>query len=103
METPVTLASTSPPGHVLLGHVPSFRSDATGLLTTCAREHGDIVPLRFGPKRMVFLSHPDVIEYVLITNNRNFIKSMQFRAAASVLGNGLVFSEGDFWLRQRRL
>jgi cytochrome P450 len=72
-------------------------------LTRCAREYGDFVPLRFGPKRMVFLSHPDLIEYVLVTNNRNFVKSPQFRALGAVGGNGIFLSEGDFWLRQRRL
>ncbi len=51
----------------------------------------------------VLLNHPDYVEYVLVTNNRNFIKSVQFRAGETVLGNGLVMSQGDFWLRQRRL
>lgn len=47
---------------------------------------------------------PDFIQHVLQKNHRNYIKSpMHFDKLAHFLGNGLLTSEGDFWLRQRRL
>jgi cytochrome P450 len=50
------------------------------------------------------LSHPDLIEQVLVTQHQNFIKhSFFWQHVHAVFGNGLLTSEGTFWLRQRRL
>ena len=35
--------------------------------------------------------------------NGDFRKNLGARRLGSLLGNGLVLSEGEFWLRQRRL
>src|SRR5262249_47377798 len=64
---------------------------------------GDVVSFRLGPKQLVLLNHPDFIEQVLVTDNRNFIKHYAFRLLRPTLGDGLVISDGEFWLRQRRL
>jgi cytochrome P450 len=49
------------------------------------------------------LSDPDLIEQVLVTDNRNFVKPYIYQFLRPALGNGLLLSEGDFWLRQRKL
>jgi cytochrome P450 len=96
-----------PPGpkpHWFVGNLPEFRHDLLGFFTQCSREYGDLVALKFGPFRQVHLaSHPDFVEQVLVTETRKFGKSYVFELLRPVLGNGLVNSEGDFWLRQRRL
>jgi cytochrome P450 len=92
-----------PKGHWLLGSLREFRQDMLGFYRQIAREYGDIVAFRLGPKKLVLLNHPDFLEQVLVTENRNFIKHYAFRLLRPTLGNGLVISEGDFWLRQRRL
>jgi cytochrome P450 len=92
-----------PRGHLLAGNFPELKKDRLAFLTRIAREYGDVVALRFGPKQIVILSHPDHIEYVLVTANRKFSKDFSIRMYRPVLGNGLLLSEGDFWLRQRRL
>src|SRR4051794_36915594 len=86
-----------PPGHPLWGHIPEFRTDPMSLLTRCAREYGDFVPLRFGPTRMVFVNDPKDLEYVFVTHNRDFVKSIMFRAFRPFGGNGIFLSEGEFW------
>jgi cytochrome P450 len=48
------------------------------------------------------LNHPDHIESVLAANPRDFHKGRALRAARSLLGNGLLTSEGEDWRRQRR-
>ena len=48
-------------------------------------------------------SHPDLIEQVLLTDAKYYIKHFGARMYMPVLGKGLVTSEGDFWLRQRKL
>jgi cytochrome P450 len=52
----------------------------------------------------VFLaSGHDLIEQVLVTDAKHYIKHFGARAFKPVLGNGLVTSEGAFWHRQRKL
>src|SRR5206468_7638615 len=68
-----------------------------------ARAYGDIASYRFGPRRIFQIGHPDLVEQVLVTDARHYVKHFGARVYKPVLGNGLVTSEGDFWLRQRKL
>ena len=72
-------------------------------MPTLQRDYGDIVTMRYYNFRVFFISHPDSIEQVLVTDNRKFIKGRILRKNKQLFGNGLLTSEGDFWLRQRRL
>jgi cytochrome P450 len=65
--------------------------------------YGDIVGIRVLNFRNIFINHPDLIEEVLVTHPRRYIKGRVLRANRHVFGEGLLTSEGDFWLRQRRL
>jgi cytochrome P450 len=95
------LIPPGPKGHFLRGHLPEMRRDLLGFYLRCAREYGDCTTLRFGLKRIFFVNHPALIEQVL--HSRNFTKHYALRMNRLLLGNGLLTSEGDFWLRQRRL
>jgi cytochrome P450 len=99
----VTRLPRGPRGHWLLGNLAELRRDWLGSLTRYAQEYGDVVPLRFGPFRSVLISRPDLIEEVLVTQSRKFIKGPALRNNQRVLGQGLLVSEGEFWRRQRRL
>ena len=48
-------------------------------------------------------SHPDAVREVLVTQGDAFNKGVVMRRAQSVLGEGLLTSEGDFHRRQRRI
>jgi cytochrome P450 len=71
--------------------------------TQIAREYGDVAGLRVLNFKTIFINHPDLIEEVLVTNARCYSKGRVLRANRHVFGEGLLTSEGDFWLRQRRL
>jgi cytochrome P450 len=71
--------------------------------TMVARKYGDIAGLRVLNFKTIFINLPDLIEEVLVTNSRRYIKGRVLRANRHVFGEGLLTSEGDFWLRQRRL
>jgi cytochrome P450 len=92
-----------PPGRGLFGNLGEFSADRLGSLTRWAREYGDIVAARFGPRWILFASHPDLVEEVLVHQNRKFIKHYRLRQAKQTLGDGLLTSEGDFWRGQRKL
>ena len=81
----------------LLGSLREFRRDQLGFYTRCAREHGDVVPVRFGPTRGLLIYHPDAIEDVLVTRSRDFTKTRGIRMLRALIGDGLVLSEGDFY------
>lgn len=87
----------------MLGSVFEPKGDTITYLTKCTREYGDIVFFRFLGVPACYLSRPEYIESVLVTQNNNFVKSKDYRAMRRVLGNGLLLSEGDFWRRQRKL
>jgi cytochrome P450 len=92
-----------PGGRFLWGNLTEFMDDRLGFLTACAARYGDLCSFRLGPRRAFLAAHPDLIERVLVTDARHYIKHFGARMYKPVLGNGLVTSEGDFWLRQRRL
>lgn len=81
----------------------ALQNDPIKLLLESARGYGDIVVFPIGSERIFSLSHPDYIERVLVTSNRQFVKSRGLKYAKRILGEGLLTSEGEFHLRQRRL
>src|SRR3954454_6475519 len=73
------------------------------VMTGLHRRHGDLVHFRIGPQRVFVVLRADLIREVLVKHQKSFKKGPGFEAARLVLGNGLLTSEGDFHLRQRRM
>ncbi len=95
-----------PPGPAPNSRSGSFKEysrDPLSYLPQMTREYGDIITMRFYKFRVYYVSHPDYIEEILVNQARKFIKGRILRANKRLFGNGLLTSEGDFWLRQRRL
>ncbi|MEE8303255.1 MAG: cytochrome P450 [Candidatus Tectomicrobia bacterium] len=97
-----------PPGptpQFLLGNARELRRQGghAFILDTMQR-YGDIACYHVLRWPTYLLSHPDYVKHVLQDNHRNYGKdTFAYRALRLILGNGLLTSEGDFWLRQRRL
>jgi cytochrome P450 len=73
-------------------------------LRDVALKHGDVVRLKAGRWSVYLISNADYFQYVLRDAQHDFKKSeVLYSTGALVIGNGLVTSEGDFWLRQRRM
>jgi cytochrome P450 len=81
----------------------ALRRDPLTFLMNLAREYGDISYFTLGPQKVFFINHPDYIRDVLVTHNRNFMKGRGLQRAKKLLGEGLLTSEAEFHLRQRRL
>ena len=95
-----------PPGpkpHLIIGNMPLAGRDPLTTFLNWAREFGDIFYYRAIWLHVYFLNHPDLIEAVLVGNARNVQKDRVVRNSRWFLGEGLLTSEGDPWLRQRRL
>src|SRR5262245_20801505 len=82
----------------------SFAKDPLGFLTRIGHEYGDSAALRMGPMPVAFINSPELVREVLVTKAKSFRKDRRtLDALRQVDGEGLVITEGDFWLRQRRL
>ena len=68
-----------------------------------SHDYGDIAFFQISGPPTVLLSHPDHIRDVLVTHARGFAKGRGLERSKRLLGEGLLTSEGDFHLRQRRL
>jgi len=81
-----------------------LRRDPLHFLTGLARDYGDLAIFRLGPYRGCLVNHPDLIREVLITHRLLFPKLERHRRTIrSFSGNSVFVSEGEQWLRQRRL
>ena len=72
-------------------------------LARVQRDYGDVAYWKIGREHMALVSHPDMIRDLLVTHQKNFRKGRGLEKMRMLLGNGLLTSEGDFHLRQRRL
>jgi cytochrome P450 len=81
----------------------ALRRDRIGFLTQLAEQYGDLAHFNLGPYAVYLVSDPDHIRDILITHNRQFMKGEGLQRAKRLLGEGLLTSEGEFHLRQRRL
>jgi cytochrome P450 len=93
---------TMPGGHLLLGHALEFGRDPLALFQQ-AREHGDVVRIRFGPFRVYVLNSPGAIRQALVGEARKLSKGLNFGRTKRLIGGGLVMAEGEGHQRQRRL
>src|SRR6516164_3811133 len=94
-----------PRGHLLFGCLREFRRDQLNFLRDLRRAHGDYVRIPTVPGYDIYLlADPAAVEHVLVKNYKNYRKpEFLIEPVRLLLGNGLFSSEGDFWLRQRRL
>jgi cytochrome P450 len=87
----------------ILGMLPAIRRDPVGVFMQAARRFGDVVYFKIGPRRGYLITNPDDVRHVLQDNARNYHKSPLYAKLRMFLGNGLLTSEDEFWLRQRRI
>ena len=92
-----------PRGWPILGMLPAVRRDPTGVFMRAARRFGEVVYFKIGPRRGYLITNPADVRHVLQDNARNYHKSPLYQRLRMSIGNGLLTSEDDFWLRQRRI
>lgn len=88
-----------------LGVIRDFQRDPLQFTMQMQQQYGDFVAL---PSllylRTYLLNDPDLIYQVLVKKAAQFRKPRPLNnVLRSTFGNGLFFSEGDFWRRQRKL
>ncbi|MBZ0297817.1 MAG: cytochrome P450 [Anaerolineae bacterium] len=90
-------------GFPIIGSMPEFARDPIKFITRLQNEYGDVAAFSLMGKQSVLISNPQDIERVLLETGKHYGKFHPTYAMRTILGNGLVTSEGDFWKRQRKL
>ncbi len=84
------------------GHFRRFRKSPIKFLEMLSKL-GDVTTFRMGKMPVYLVNHPDLARDVLVVNAHKFIKGRALQRAKNLLGEGLLTSEKEFHLRQRRL
>lgn len=99
----------NPPGpHNLspLGSASALARDPMRLALGMWQQYGDVVRFRLLAWPAYILYHPDHVKMVLqdrhLTYDKQFPMS-KVMSSPELFGNGLITSDGDFWLHQRHL
>jgi cytochrome P450 len=101
METMV--APPRAKGLPLIGNTLDFMNNPLQFLLHHSRHTGRVFDMQIGSRTITVVWHPADIKHVLLDNAKAYSKSEGYKTVQRMLGNGLLNSEGDFWLRQRKL
>lgn len=91
------------PHSFISGDLPRFREDAIKFFYNVGMTHGPIARVRYLWIYQYVLTHPDYLQHVLQTNNRNYTKEQTLVQAVNLAGENLFSTDGDEWLKRRRL
>jgi cytochrome P450 len=80
-----------------------FAQDGLGTLHRMFARYGDVVRWPMPHDEVHVVYHPEGVKHLLQDNPRNYVKGPAYLAMKPIVGEGLLLSEGDKWLRLRRL
>ncbi|HJW08917.1 MAG TPA: cytochrome P450, partial [Holophagaceae bacterium] len=80
-----------------------LRRDTLGFLDALHAEYGDLVHFRMGNAHFHLVAHPDQLREVLVVQAAKVHKGLAQQRAKILLGEGLLTSEDEVHLRQRRM
>jgi len=97
MNKPPGLPGSKP----VVGHMLIFRKDPLDFFIRSHEQLGDLAWLQSPRLDVVLLFKPEYIRYVLQGNHKSFTKSFGYDELKILLGDGLLTSEGEKWMKQR--
>ncbi len=86
----------------LLGHMPVFAGNPLRFFRKNEKLNAPAYRLVSPVRPIVVVNHPQLVGEVLQEQHRKFEKSFGYDALKPLLGNGLLTSDGAYWLRHRR-
>lgn len=106
--SPAQLVRAMPPGPTVrfggVGFLAEYRKDPLTKLYSMYKEYGELVHFKFGPLDAYLVNNPDHLHQVLVSDAGSYYKLGRTKEIMGrFIGSGLLLSDGDFWLRQRRL
>src|SRR5437870_50612 len=93
-----------PKGQPILGSARAIQRDIIQTLMDGWRQFGDVVRFRVPGLSIYLVAHPDHVRHVMVDHHRNYPKVPSVDSKfKDISGEGLLNTQGEFWLRQRRL
>ena len=84
--------------------IPSIRNAPMEFLAQTAADYGDVVQFPIPVPPSYFISHPDHVRRVLVSNARNTDKqTMQYRGLSVLTGDGLLTCDPPVWRDRRQV
>ncbi len=102
VKTDLTLPP-GPRGLPVIGNALQMGGQDVRKLLALREAYGDIVHMKIGKLNAYVLFSPDHVHHVLVKNQKNYAKGMGYDGLRLMLGQGLVTSDGETWLQDRRL
>jgi cytochrome P450 len=92
-----------PPGpKSAFGAIFAFHRNALSYLSRLTRKYGDIVHLKMDARHDYLIAHPDYVKAVILADESEMRRSIH-RAVRRLFGKGLLASQGELHVSQRRL
>jgi cytochrome P450 len=92
-----------PRGREVLAVVLGRKHEPVRLIAELHEKYGDTVRIPVGDTTQFVLGSLDGVKHVLVDQHRNYSKGPAYELLTSILGNGLITSEGEHWKKQRKL
>ena len=86
-----------------MGNLAAFREDPIKMIVDVQREYGDVARQRLGPYLVHSVTHPDGVRHVLQGNYKNYSRGKFYENFKLFFGEGLLTTDGEYWLRHRRM
>ena len=96
-------SAPGPRGLALVRTIAARRRDPVPLLGDLSRTYGGVVHIGLGDMSQFVISDLDAVKHVLVDNHRNYVKGPAYTLLASLLGHGVLTTEGEDWKRKRRV
>jgi cytochrome P450 len=81
----------------------AFNQNPGPFVQTLTARYGDITGFHIAREPLVFVTDPEVTGEVLLDKEGELLKDKPTHALSTILGQGLLTSEGSLWRRQRKL
>lgn len=97
------ISPSAPQTSRLLGHLPAINQDPLAFFAKTAVSYGDIVPINLVKETVFMINKPEYIKHIFQDNQKNYRKSNFYEKLRPMLGEGIFLSDGENWLKQRRV
>lgn len=92
-----------PKGEPFFGNIRQFVKNPIRFFEMCLREYGDMTYINYAGTNGVLVTHPEMVQEVLVTRHKSLIKGKGTKRLSMFLGDSILVTEGDHHRRLRRL
>ncbi len=102
-KKPLRRIAPGPKGLPLMGSALDFTRNPIQMFQNMQKEYGDLPRFQIGPSVLHVVINPNDVQYVLQQNHRNYVRGKYYKFFNLFMGDGLLTTDGEYWLKHRRL